>query len=248
LFHFIKKTSGWISFTQVWYSMCGSIETMPHGPLNKVNSSRSQPGSRLQDLTDEQIMGAVQQGDGDAFAVLFDRYHRLVLVTAMKIVKDVAEAEEVTQNVFFEIYRVADKFDSAKGTLKVWLLQYAYHRSMNRRNYLLLRHFYNRAQVEDANWSEEMPAGPQLFGQEVARAVKEALATLNETQRRTIEMVFFDGLTLRDVAEKTKESLSNVRNHYYPGLEKLRSCLGVDPGGARLEKRAAFGEVSHAKA
>jgi RNA polymerase sigma-70 factor, ECF subfamily len=87
-----------------------------------------------------------------------------------------------------------------------------------------------------------------LFGQEVARAVKEALATLNETQRRTIEMVFFDGLTLRDVAEKTKESLSNVRNHYYRGLEKLRSCLAAQPGGARLEKRTAFGEVSHAKA
>ena len=227
--------------------MCGSIERMRHGPLNQVISG-CRPNSTLQDLNDEEIMGAVQQGNGDAFAVLFDRYHRLVLVTALKIVKDVAEAEEVTQNVFFEIYRVADKFDPARGSLKVWLLQYAYHRSMNRRNYLLLRQFYNRAQFGDANWANEMPAGPQLFGQEVAPAVKEALATLNEAQRRTIEMVFFDGLTLRDVAEKTKESLSNVRNHYYRGLEKLRGCLAVESAGARPDKRTAFGEVSHAKA
>jgi RNA polymerase sigma-70 factor (ECF subfamily) len=220
---------------------------MPHGPLDQV-SSQSSPRPRLHDLNDEQIMEAVQRGDGDAFAVLFDRYHRLVLVTALKIVKDVAEAEEVTQNVFFEIYRVAEKFDAAKGTLKVWLLQYAYHRSINRRNYLLLRQFYNRAQIADTNWAEEMPAGPQLFGQEIAQAVKEALATLNETQRRTIEMVFFDGLTLRDVAEKTGESLSNVRNHYYRGLEKLRGCLAAEAAETRPQKRTSFGEVSHAKA
>lgn len=227
--------------------MCGFIKRMPHGPVNKV-SSHSRIHPRLHDLNDEQIMDAVQKGDGDAFAVLFDRYHRLVLVTALKIVKDVAEAEEVTQNVFFEIYRVADKFDAAKGSLKVWLLQYAYHRSMNRRNYLLLRQFYNRAQLADANWTDEMPAGPQLFGQEIAQAVKEALATLNDSQRRTIEMVFFGGLTLRDVAEKTGESLSNVRNHYYRGLEKLRGCLAVEPEGVRLQKGTSFGEVSHAKA
>src|SRR5437899_9946040 len=96
----------------------------------------------LQALSDEDIVLEVQRGNGDAFAVLFDRYHRLVLMTALKIVRDVSEAEEVTQNVFFEIYQAAGKFDPARGTLKVWLLQYAYHRSINRRNYLLLRQFY----------------------------------------------------------------------------------------------------------
>lgn len=227
--------------------MCGSIERMPQGPLTLLGS-RSEHNSRLRDLSDEEIMQAVQQGNGDAFAVLFDRFHRLVLVTALKIVKDAAEAEEVTQNVFFEIYRIADKFDAAKGSLKVWLLQYAYHRSMNRRNYLLLRQFYNRPELADPKWVEEMPGGAQLFGQEIGRAVKEALATLSENQKRTIEMVFFEGLTLRDVAEKTKESLSNVRNHYYRGLEKLRGCLTEQPGKPGVERRTPFGEVRHARA
>lgn len=227
--------------------MCGSIERMPQGPLTRPTSR--QDHNSLYHLTDEEIMQAVQRGDGDAFTVLFDRFHRLVLVTALKIVKDVAEAEEVTQNVFFEIYRIAEKFDPAKGTLKVWLLQYAYHRSMNRRNYLLLRQFYNRPELEDAlNWTDELHCIPQLFGQEIARAIKEALATLNQSQRRTIEMVFFDGLTLRDVAKKTRESLSNVRNHYYRGLDKLRSCLSEQPGTARQGKAARVGEVSHVKA
>ncbi|MGA8269118.1 MAG: sigma factor, partial [Candidatus Acidiferrales bacterium] len=89
--------------------------------------------------SDEDLMLAVQQGDGDAFAVLFDRFNRLVLTVALRILHDAAEAQEVTQNIFFEFYRSARRFDPARGTLKVWLLQFAYHRSINRRNYLLLR-------------------------------------------------------------------------------------------------------------
>src|SRR5712671_5113986 len=85
-------------------------------------------GSALAVLSDEKIMAEIQAGNGDAFAVLFDRYHRLILVTALKIVRDAAEAEEVTQNVFLEIYRAARQYDPARGTLKVWLLQFAYHR------------------------------------------------------------------------------------------------------------------------
>jgi serine/threonine protein kinase len=106
----------------------------------------------LQDLSDEQIMVEVQRGDGDAFTALFDRYQRLVLVTALKIVRDVGEAQEVTQSVFFEIFRAARRFDPARGSLKVWLLQYAYHRSINRGNYLLLRQFYQR-RAELTTWS-----------------------------------------------------------------------------------------------
>ncbi len=57
---------------------------------------------------------------------------------------DAHEAEDLTQSVFLEIYRRAGQFDARRGTLKVWLLQYAYSRSINRRNYLLVRHFYSR--------------------------------------------------------------------------------------------------------
>jgi len=230
----------------VWYSMCRLIQRMLPGPLTRRSPQSKDP---LQQLSDEEVMHAVQRGDGDAFAVLFDRFHRLVLVTALKIVRDVSEAEEVTQNVFFEIYRIAEKFDSAKGSLKVWLLQYAYHRSMNRRNYLVLRQFYNRPELDDVlDWEEGAQGPPQLFSQEIARVVNEALGTLNEVQKRTIEMVFFEGLTLRDVSEKTKESLCNVRNHYYRGLERLRSCLTEEPEAVRRGEAVSVGEVKHAKA
>jgi RNA polymerase sigma-70 factor, ECF subfamily len=87
----------------------------------------------MKDLNDEELMAHLQAGHGDALAVLFDRYHRLVLSIALKIVRDLAEAEDVTQNVFLEIFRSVAQFDPARGTTKTWVLQYAYHRSINRR-------------------------------------------------------------------------------------------------------------------
>ena len=74
--------------------------------------------------------------------MLFDRYHRLVLHVALKIIHDVGEAEDVMQNAFMEIYKVAAQFDPARGTTKMWILRNAYHRSMNRRKQLQVRHFY----------------------------------------------------------------------------------------------------------
>ena len=96
----------------------------------------------LRSLADELVIAHLRAGHGDALGVLFDRYHRLVLHVALKILHDVGEAEDVMQNVFMEIYKVAAQFDPARGTTKMWILRYAYHRSMNRRKQLQIRHFY----------------------------------------------------------------------------------------------------------
>jgi RNA polymerase sigma-70 factor, ECF subfamily len=180
--------------------------------------------------SDNELMLQVQRGDGDAFALLFDRYSRLVLTVALRILHDAAEAQEVTQNIFFEFYRSARRFDPARGTLKVWLLQFAYHRSINRRNYLLLREFYNRPDLEEATlWEASQHATPRMSIQELKRLVQEALGTLKQSQRRTIEKVIFEGMTLREIAEQSAESYSAVRNHYYRGLDHLRACLAARP-------------------
>lgn len=200
-------------------------------------------------LSDERLMLEVQRGDGDAFAVLFDRYNRLVLKIALRIVHDAGEAQEVTQNVFFEFYRSAKRFDPARGTLKVWLLQFAYHRSINRRNYLLLRQFYNRPDLEEGMvWEASAKATPRTPVQEIKQLVEQALGTLNEPQRQTIQRVIFEGFTLREVSEHTGESYSAIRNHYYRGLDHLRACLTPQSTTVRAERVLSFGEVSRGKA
>lgn len=215
----------------------------------KRDHSRSDFAPELRLLSDEQIMAEIQGGNGDAFAILFDRYHRLVLVTALKIVRDAAEAEEVTQSVFLEIYRAAKQFDPARGTLKVWLLQFAYHRSINRRNYLVLRQFYSRTDVDEVQeWEYSGGIPPQLTAQESACLAQEALQSLNEPQRKTIQMVFFEGKTLKEVAEQCGETLSNIRNHYYRGLDRLRSNLTAQPSAIEDGAGIPIREVDRAKA
>jgi RNA polymerase sigma-70 factor (ECF subfamily) len=205
--------------------------------------------SGLATLPDEKIMSEIQAGNGDAFAVMFDRYHRLVLVTALRIVRDVAEAEEVTQGVFLDVYRAARQFDPGKGTLKVWLLQFAYHRSINRRNYLVLRQFYKRVDLQEAlDWEGSGAAASQFAPQESIRLAEQALSILSEAQRRAIEMVFFEGLTLKEVAEKTNHSFSSVRNHYYRGLDRLRVHLSSEPPAFDHEAAISLREVGRAKA
>jgi RNA polymerase sigma-70 factor (ECF subfamily) len=177
-------------------------------------------------LSDDALIAELQSGNTDAFAVIFDRFHRLVLVTALRVIRDAGEAEDVTQQVFLEIYRSAGQFDRSRGTLKVWVLQYAYHRSISRRNYLSLRRFYDQAGLDDVlglEASMKMPVCPPT--QETAHLISEAIALLPESQRKTVQMVFFEGLTLKEVAERNGQTFSGVRHHYYRGLDLLRRSL-----------------------
>jgi len=187
-------------------------------------------------LSDETLIAELQSGNTDAFAVIFDRFHRLVLVTALRVIRDAGEAEDLTQQVFLEIYRSAGQFDRSRGTLKVWVLQYAYHRSINRRNYLSLRRFYDRASLDDIAGMEatlKMPVCPPT--QETARLISEAIALLPEGQRKIVQMVFFEGLTLKDVAERVGQTFGSVRHHYYRGLALLRTS--IEGGNNRSEAR-----------
>jgi RNA polymerase sigma-70 factor, ECF subfamily len=199
--------------------------------LPKVSSGDCDDRASYADLLildDEDVMRHLQAGNTDAFAVIFKRYHRLIHVTALHILRDAAEAEDLTQSVFLEIYRKAGQFDSARGTLKVWLLQYAYSRSANRRNYLLVRQLYNKAEVRAIDEAATFWSPGRLQLQETSRLAAEALASLPDAQRQTIEMFFFEGLDFKEIARRRNEKFSNVRHHYYRGLQRLRAYLEND--------------------
>jgi len=191
---------------------------------------------RMPNLSDEDVMERLRKGDPDALPFLFDRFYRLVLRIASRILRDPGEAEDVMQEVFLEIFNRAAQFDSAKGSAKTWILQYAYHRSLSRRQYLALRNFYDRRQVGERQISESCSPDLSWRGltvQEWRRVIEQGLATLNEKQRKTIELACFQGLLLSEIAERTKESLPNVRHYYYRGLEGLRKFMQAGAGGRR---------------
>jgi RNA polymerase sigma-70 factor, ECF subfamily len=149
------------------------------------------PYSELQDLSDERLVQEIQSGNADAFAVIFKRFHRLVHVTALNILRDAAEAEEVTQTVFLEIYRRLAQFDSSRGTLKVWLLQFAYSRSIHRRNYLFVRRFHSQVELSAVEEKESHWSPARLQPQERIRLTNQAIAILPPPQKQTIELFFF---------------------------------------------------------
>ncbi len=188
---------------------------------------------RMPNLSDEDVMERLRKGDPEALPVLFDRFYRLVLRIASRILRDPGEAEDVMQEVFLEIFNRVAQFDPAKGSAKTWILQYAYHRSLSRRQYLALRNFYDRRQVGERQFSESCALDLSWRGltvQEWRRVIKQGLATLNEKQRKTLELACFQGLFLSEIAESTKESLPNVRHYYYRGLEGLRKFLQAGAG------------------
>jgi RNA polymerase sigma-70 factor, ECF subfamily len=191
----------------------------------------------LQKSSDEELMTHLKAGHHDALAVIVDRYQRLVWSVANKIVHDAGEAEDLVQIVFLELFQKVELFDPGRGTLKVWLLQFAYTKSINRRYYLQRRRFYGQTEVKE----EEVAS---LFGRtaspfrlntgEMSRLVGEVMATLNSDQRTAVELISFEGLTFEELAIRTTATLSNAKHHYYRGMMKLREFLSEKAG--RLEE------------
>src|SRR2546425_6972343 len=194
----------------------------------------------MPNLSDEDVMEQLCQGHPEALPTLFDRFYRLVLKIALRILRDPGEAEDLMQDVFFEIFNKAAQFDPAKGSPKTWILQYAYHRSLSRRQYLALRNFYARHQISEHEVSESNSVDVSWRGltfQEWRRVIEQGLATLPEKQRKTLELACFQGLLLSEIAGRTKESLPNVRHHYYRGLEGLRKFLQAGPGSEESRRQ-----------
>jgi RNA polymerase sigma-70 factor (ECF subfamily) len=213
---------------------------MHHRPVvpDPATSAFSVRPVRVQTMSDEELMEQLRNGHPDALQMLFDRFYRLVLKIALKILRDPGEAEDVMQEIFLEIFNKADQFNPARGSPKTWILQYAYHRSLSRRQYLALRNFYHQgSELEIVESNRPDVSWEGLTFQEWRRVIQQGLASLNEKQRKTIEQACFDGLLLSEIAERTKESLPNVRHHYYRGLQALRKFLRLEPGSATTPRR-----------
>jgi len=184
--------------------------------------------SQLGHLSDDRVMEHLAAGHGDAVAVLLDRYARLVLSIAFRIVRDRAEAEDVTQEVFLDVCRTAARFDASKGSTKMWVVRTTYRRSLNRRRYLNVRDAHLTDEGEELLRSQataDSLIAPKLTAYESQRLVRQILRSLGAGQRRVLELVFFDGLTMREVAEKTGASIESVRHRYYRGIDKLRELM-----------------------
>lgn len=182
---------------------------------------------KLKMSSDEELVAKLQAGHTEVLAILFERHSALVFRNARRVLRNQAEAEDLVQQVFLDLLRSAHKYDQQKGTFKTWLLMLAYCRTVNRWRQLQANHYYDSANIEDL-LPEILQAAQQPFPFHRAEAiclVEQALEMIQPRQRRTIELIYYEGLTAEEVAERTGESTPAVRHNLYRGLAKLRSVM-----------------------
>jgi RNA polymerase sigma-70 factor (ECF subfamily) len=190
----------------------------------RLSKSCDRDSEDLSKLSDEELMKRVSLEDHDACAFLYDRYHKLVFDVAVRILRDSGEAEDVVQIVFLDIFRAAANFDAGKGILKVWVLQYAYHRALHRKRHLVSNHFYNWENLEVAI---DIGSERALWGElpEAVRLAEEMLASLKPRERSVLEMSYYGGLTAEEIARQLGESPHVIRHDVRRGLVTLRELL-----------------------
>jgi RNA polymerase sigma-70 factor, ECF subfamily len=191
----------------------------------------------LQSNTDEELVTRLRAGETDALTVLFERHSALTFRIARRILRNEAEAENAVQEVFLDLFRSMAKFDPAKGTFKVWLLMYAYHRALNYRRRLQAARFYELQDLEDVLRNDAIAGKRRRFpfqGTEAAHLLKQVLAQIQPRQREVIELVYYEGCTAEEVAIRTGDSAAAVRHNLYRGMEKLRSILNTAAAVTRI--------------
>jgi RNA polymerase sigma-70 factor (ECF subfamily) len=208
---------------QLSVDLQGSREPAICGSARKPSVQHVAVQSGL-DQNDEGLLAEVGRGSKDALVLLFHRHRRTILNVAFRILKDASEAEDLCQEVFIFIFQRASLFEASKGSGSSWIVQIAYHRAINRRRYLTLRQHYSAQELDEQQISGERQNLP--IDSIAAKGLLNQLRDqLSEDQRRTLELHYFEGYSLREIAAKTGQTLGRTRHHFYRGLERLRSSV-----------------------
>jgi len=173
-----------------------------------------------------QLLRRIAAQDRDALAEFYDQVGGLLYSTALRILGDSHEAEEVIQDVFVQIWEKASKFDPALGVANYWALSITRNRAIDRlrarqRRSRLMNEFEESGAAEIA---ASDPTTAPLSGEELA-SVRGAVNQLPSDQRQAIELAFFGGMTHQEIAENLNEPLGTVKARIRRGMFKLRESL-----------------------
>lgn len=194
------------------------------GAESTTPESEAQPVLLRCETSDEKLLKRVGSGDKEALCLLFRRHARVVFCVACRILKDESEAEDLLQELFLFLFQKASLFDEAKSTGASWIIQMAYHRAIDRRRYLGARHHYTTQEFHEQQISGSS-GQLSMDGIDAAALLEKLRDELSPEQQRTLELHLFEGYSFHEIAERTGQTFGNVRNHYYRGLERLRSYV-----------------------
>jgi RNA polymerase sigma-70 factor, ECF subfamily len=171
---------------------------------------------------DATLLQRVRQGDQAAMAEVFDRYGRAVYSVALRILKDTGHAEDVMQEIFFQVWRNSDSFVQGRGSLGAWLVVVARNRSID-----LLRRRKPTDSVEDVVLTSPCNLASEAEHNAMIEKVQKVLKDLPEEQQRSMELAFFEGLSHSEIAEKTGDPLGTVKTRIRLALITLRKAFSA---------------------
>jgi RNA polymerase sigma-70 factor, ECF subfamily len=186
-----------------------------------------EPGLRLvpaQESADiEALLARIARGDSQAFDELYDEVSAAVFGLARRVVRDPGKAEDVTQEVFLEVWRKASRFDRDLGRARTWIMTIAHRRSVDavRRSESHKRQDHHGA--PDAISHDE--PGDAVIAAEEHGAVRDCLDTLTDLQLESVRLAYFNGYTYNEVAALLEKPLPTIKTRMRDGLIRLRDCL-----------------------
>jgi len=164
----------------------------------------------------------IMAADQDALAALYDATNHLVYGMALRILGNPADAEEVTLDIYTQVWRGASSFDERRGSVLAWLMTMARTRSIDR-----LRSVASRSRREEPLTERPGTTAAQPCGQPgVQREVEAALKALSPEQREAIELAYWYGYSHAELAGRLGQPLGTVKTRIRLGMMKLRSQLG----------------------
>lgn len=194
-----------------------------------MNIAPSVDHEALDDLEDASLVLRVAEGDEAALGVLYSRYSRVVFSFAVRILGDRAVAEEVLQEVFFRTWQQARNFTERRGTFITWILSITHNMAIDE-----VRKRNRRPQRADSadpvlmltNVRDESPSVEEHALLTALREnIVEAMSSLPQAQRETIELAYFRGLTQREISEQLGEPLGTIKTRMRLGIRKLKTYI-----------------------
>jgi RNA polymerase sigma-70 factor, ECF subfamily len=175
------------------------------------------------------LLAAVATGDRGAFAALYDQTSPRVHGTVLRVLRDPAQSEEVTQEVFLEVWRRAATFDPDRGSALAWMVTIAHRRAVDRVRSEQASRDRDAAVGSAATPTASDPVAETVEDRLERRRVHKALGVLSDLQRQSIELAYYDGLTYREVAERLGVPLGTVKTRMRDGLQRLRAEFDEAP-------------------
>ena len=177
---------------------------------------------------DRQLVRRIAGGDEEAFRSLFASYAPSAMALAVRVVRQTQLAEEIVQEAFLTLWRSPGVFDERRGSVKAWLMTMVHHRAVD----------VVRREEAQRRRSDEMVVGIREEAEDPTDAVVEAAAapverdairralrSLPDDQREVLELMYFDGLSQSQVAERTAVPLGTVKSRALLGMRRMRSMV-----------------------